>query len=672
VPAGFVQFDPSLTSAAGYSAAGPGNVTDLFSSTLGDLLGTLFGNESVDVSAGLRFRLGKASTTPAQTIFEQPDEHDHSAKKSLGPADAPFTAKYSNTKGLTATTSQNQQKSPAVPDAATTSILALLLGNASPPSPVPIAGNSTPAPNAMAETKAAAVSGIVQVADSSAASTAAVFSAPAGVVASTNSARDVPSAPRISSAQNKTANSGTLAVLAKSAAATKPANGAAAPQSFIQALPADSKTENAVTQPDVSRTLPESPVQEFPVKNSGDVPIRPDILSATDFTIKDRLAVTEARSSNVGDDSANLKDSANRKNDDPRAATVSVSQLIPLANGGIADVALEANQLPKTPPPSGGKQGKAVPLKAEESAPNVKVFVGTEDGGAHSASRTPSNALLGAVPVNLAATESAKPGTIITSNPAAESMTRPPNIHHDKSSSSPQHEDTKPAETKTAGDSSANATQTDPQPTLNSHAASAPIQNAPSSASHTASASSATITESPAEGKVSGATPNASRALNQSNAPGAAPPPAANANQTPPATGDVQAVRILDRDGETEVRIGIRTPAFGGIEVHTVVRESQVGLSLGSEQGDLRSFLAPEIPALQASLHQHDLSFAQIKFLNQSPNLSGGFQDGSGSQSGSYQQEQPKTSRGFHFNLDSDSLFEQEASSLDSTISVHA
>ncbi len=98
--------------------------------------------------------------------------------------------------------------------------------------------------------------------------------------------------------------------------------------------------------------------------------------------------------------------------------------------------------------------------------------------------------------------------------------------------------------------------------------------------------------------------------------------PADNPRSDLPPTGGVQSARLLDKLGQTEMHIGLRTTAFGTVEVHTVVRESQVGLTISSEKGDLRSLLSAEIPELQTSLRQHNLRLDEVKMLQ--PNVSSG------------------------------------------------
>ena len=102
--------------------------------------------------------------------------------------------------------------------------------------------------------------------------------------------------------------------------------------------------------------------------------------------------------------------------------------------------------------------------------------------------------------------------------------------------------------------------------------------------------------------------------------------PAANPPEAPPTleggaatagarSGLVQTAQIVDRAGHTEVHVELRTQAFGSVAVHTALRDSQLGLALSSERGDLRGFLA-EAPTLQALLRQHDVQWQNVRFLD--------------------------------------------------------
>jgi hypothetical protein len=92
-------------------------------------------------------------------------------------------------------------------------------------------------------------------------------------------------------------------------------------------------------------------------------------------------------------------------------------------------------------------------------------------------------------------------------------------------------------------------------------------------------------------------------------------PPAENSPIPAPVAGAVEIARLVAGVAQSEMHIGLRTQAFGSVELHTTVRDSQVGLTVGSERGDLRGLLATEVSGLQTALRQHDLRFDNIRYL---------------------------------------------------------
>ena len=79
------------------------------------------------------------------------------------------------------------------------------------------------------------------------------------------------------------------------------------------------------------------------------------------------------------------------------------------------------------------------------------------------------------------------------------------------------------------------------------------------------------------------------------------------------------------------MRIGLNTTEFGSVEVRTSVHASDVGVQIGSEKGDLRSLLTPELPGIASTLQQQDLRLTQVSFhqqgfafANNSSSFSGG------------------------------------------------
>lgn len=87
--------------------------------------------------------------------------------------------------------------------------------------------------------------------------------------------------------------------------------------------------------------------------------------------------------------------------------------------------------------------------------------------------------------------------------------------------------------------------------------------------------------------------------------------------------------RIVDHLDHSEMFVGLRTAAFGSVEVHAIVQNSQVGLSIASERGDLRHYLTNEMPALAGRLEQHDLRLNEVAFGSTSTQFQGGTSSGS-------------------------------------------
>jgi flagellar hook-length control protein FliK len=75
--------------------------------------------------------------------------------------------------------------------------------------------------------------------------------------------------------------------------------------------------------------------------------------------------------------------------------------------------------------------------------------------------------------------------------------------------------------------------------------------------------------------------------------------------------------QMINKASQSEMRIGINTSAFGNVEVRTVVHANDVGVLIGSEKGDLRSFLANELPAIANTLQQQNLRLNQVNFHQQ-------------------------------------------------------
>jgi hypothetical protein len=79
--------------------------------------------------------------------------------------------------------------------------------------------------------------------------------------------------------------------------------------------------------------------------------------------------------------------------------------------------------------------------------------------------------------------------------------------------------------------------------------------------------------------------------------------------------GPVQVAQMMNRVGQSEMRIGMNTSAFGTVDVRTVVHASDVGLIIGSEKGDLRGLMSNEMPGISNSLQQQNLRLNSVSFM---------------------------------------------------------
>jgi flagellar hook-length control protein FliK len=100
--------------------------------------------------------------------------------------------------------------------------------------------------------------------------------------------------------------------------------------------------------------------------------------------------------------------------------------------------------------------------------------------------------------------------------------------------------------------------------------------------------------------------------------------------------------QMVNRAGQSEMRIGMNTSAFGTVDVRTVVHAGDVGLVIGSEKGDLRGLMTNEMPAISNSLQQQNLRLNSVSFV-QGFASSG---NGNGSAGGNSQQQFLASRRG--------------------------
>jgi flagellar hook-length control protein FliK len=93
--------------------------------------------------------------------------------------------------------------------------------------------------------------------------------------------------------------------------------------------------------------------------------------------------------------------------------------------------------------------------------------------------------------------------------------------------------------------------------------------------------------------------------------------------------------QMASKAAQSEMRIGMNTTEFGSVEVRTIVHANDVGVLIGSEKGDLRSLLSPELPGIANTLQQQNLRLNQVNF-HQGFAFSNNQSSGEGSQGRSF------------------------------------
>lgn len=68
-------------------------------------------------------------------------------------------------------------------------------------------------------------------------------------------------------------------------------------------------------------------------------------------------------------------------------------------------------------------------------------------------------------------------------------------------------------------------------------------------------------------------------------------------------------------DPAGQIHVGIRTEAFGAVEIHTVVKQSQVGIAVHGDR-DLARWFNSEVPSLESGLNQHHLNLTAVDLDN--------------------------------------------------------
>ncbi len=128
-------------------------------------------------------------------------------------------------------------------------------------------------------------------------------------------------------------------------------------------------------------------------------------------------------------------------------------------------------------------------------------------------------------------------------------------------------------------------------------------------------------------------------------------PTSTPAENVPPAAAVIQSARVLERMGQSEMRLGLNSNTFGSIELHTSVNQDRVGACIATSHTDLRAAMMAEMPSLERAIAQH-----QLKLDNLNLDARTGTQQNGGGASGN----QPGSSRSSTQSADKTSEFSDD------------
>jgi hypothetical protein len=85
-----------------------------------------------------------------------------------------------------------------------------------------------------------------------------------------------------------------------------------------------------------------------------------------------------------------------------------------------------------------------------------------------------------------------------------------------------------------------------------------------------------------------------------------------------------QAAKLMERAGETELRVGIHAGEFGSVDIRTSMARGQFSAEISVERGELGRAMTAELPALHNRLQEQRLPLASIILQDHSPAGSSG------------------------------------------------
>jgi len=68
-----------------------------------------------------------------------------------------------------------------------------------------------------------------------------------------------------------------------------------------------------------------------------------------------------------------------------------------------------------------------------------------------------------------------------------------------------------------------------------------------------------------------------------------------------------------DAQMNAQMHVGVRTDAFGAVEIHTVVQQSQVGITVHADR-EIARWFSSEVPGLESGLNKNHLNLTAVDF----------------------------------------------------------
>jgi len=85
-------------------------------------------------------------------------------------------------------------------------------------------------------------------------------------------------------------------------------------------------------------------------------------------------------------------------------------------------------------------------------------------------------------------------------------------------------------------------------------------------------------------------------------------------DSAPPAPATLPAAPIAtDPTAAAQMHVGMRTDTFGAVEIHTVVQQSQIGITVHSDR-DIAHWFSSEVPGLESGLNKSHLNLTAVDF----------------------------------------------------------